>query len=49
MAMVFLVGRDWELEHVHFNKGRRGGGKKGKGTGGEVQRAEHEIGRREGW
>lgn len=23
--------------------------KKGKGTGEEVQRAEHEIGRREGW
>lgn len=47
MAMIFLVGIDWELEHVHFNKGRRGGGKKGKGGREEVQRGEHGIGRGE--
>ena len=37
MAMVFLVGRDWESEQVCFNRGR-GGGKRGKG--GEVQKGE---------
>jgi len=37
MAMIFLVGRDWESEQVCFNR-RRGGGKRGKG--GEVQNGE---------
>ena len=32
MAMVFLVGRNWELEHEHFSRGR-GGRKKGEGGG----------------
>lgn len=32
MVMVFLVGRNWELEHEHFNRGT-GGRKKGKGGG----------------